>query len=337
MKRSTSGTGRWLGTHESGLALVLVLVSAWFAWRNPSFLTWGNGADMINSHCVLALLAVGVFVVLVSGGIDISFTATAAVAQYVTMMIVVEWGGNVVTVGLLASVIGTTLGLVNAGLIHLLRVPSIIVTLATLNIYQGLLTGLSGGRWVYVMPDWFQRLGEWQLRWSPGPDGAGLSVGALVLVAVILVTGAWLRWTMIGRGLYALGGSEDGARRIGLRVGWIRVWAYGHLGLLAGWAGVVNTLQVQVASPGAIVGRELDVFAAVILGGAGILGGRGTLRGTLLGVALVAVLSNGLTLMRVPAIWTRLIIGLALVISVVIAAWRHRAGRVRSWMWEQPT
>jgi simple sugar transport system permease protein len=307
---------------------LLVLIGL-FGWWNPAFLTVGNGVDLVNSHSFLALLAVGVFVVLVSGGIDVSFTATAAVAQYVTTLLLVRFGGDVVLGLCVGSVIGIGLGMVNALLIQLLHVPSIIVTLATLNVYQGLLTGLSGGRWIYALPEWFQRLGGWQLRLGPEPAGSGLSVGVLVLLMVVVGTWVLLRWTVLGRWLYALGGSESAARRIGLNVVWVRLFAYGYLGLLAAWAGLVNTLQVQVASPGAIVGRELDVFAAVVLGGAGIGGGNGTLRGTLLGVALIAVLSNGLTLMRVPSIWTRLIVGVVLILSVVLAAWRERVGQAR--------
>lgn len=325
---------RWIGSHESALAWLLLLLSAVFTWRNPAFLSWGNAADLINSHCFLALLAVGVFVVLVSGGIDISFTATAAVAQYVTVLWVVQTGGNPLITVATASVLGVVLGLINACLIHSLRAPSIIITLATLNLYQGLLTGLSGGRWVYELPGWFQRLGTWQWRPWAGATEGGLSVGALVLVMVALGTGVMLRWSVLGRSLYALGGGEVPARRIGLPIFRIRLWAYGFLGLLASWAGLINTLQVQVASPTAILGRELDVFAAVVLGGAGLAGGTGTLRGTLLGVALIAVLNNGLTLMRVPAIWTRLIIGLVLILSVVMAAWRQRAGRAQGRAWE---
>jgi simple sugar transport system permease protein len=142
-----------------------------------------------------------------------------------------------------------------------------------------------------------------------------------------LGSGVLLRWTVPGRSLYALGGGEVAARRMGLRVFRMRLWAFGFLGLLAAWAGLINTLQVQVSSPVAMVGRELDVFAAVVLGGAGITGGTGSLRGTMLGVALIAVLGNGLTLMRVPAIWTHMIIGLILLASVILAAWRQRVGR----------
>jgi simple sugar transport system permease protein len=327
MMRMRQGWTQWAGSHESALVLVLILLSIVFTWRNPSFLTWANAADLVNSHCFVALLAVGVFVVLVTGGIDISFTATAAVAQYLALLLLIHWGGNVGTTWLCASLVGVALGCMNALLIQVLRVPSIIVTLATLNLYQGLLTGFTGGRWIYELPTWFQRLGEWQFRWVAGAGGAGLSVGVFVLLGVLTGTGVLLRWTVPGRSLYALGGGEVAARRIGLQVFWTRLWAFGFLGLLAAWAGLINTLQVQVASPGAMVGRELDVFAAVVLGGAGITGGKGTLRGTMLGVALIAVLGNGLTLMRVPAIWTRMIIGLILIVSVILAAWRQRASR----------
>jgi simple sugar transport system permease protein len=158
-------------------------------------------------------------------------------------------------------------------------------------------------------------------------------VGTLLLALVAVSLGAALRWTLPGRSLFALGGSESAARRLGFNPLHTRLWAHGLLGLLAGWAGLIHTLQVQVASPTAIVGRELDVFAAVVLGGANLNGGRGTLRGTLLGVALIAVLGNGLTLMRVPAIWTRLAIGAVLLTSVALAAWRqhsaHDPHRVR--------
>jgi simple sugar transport system permease protein len=331
--RVTAGAVRerrwWFGSHESALGVVLLLLIGVFGWWNPAFMTLGNAADLVNSHCFLALLAVGVFVVLVSGGIDVSFTATAAVAQYVTMLLLVRMGGDVVTGICVGSVIGIVLGMVNALLIHAVRVPSIIVTLATLNVYQGLLTGLSGGRWIYLLPSWFQRLGGWQLRFGTETAGWGLSVGVLVLGLVVMGTWVLLRWTMLGRGLYALGGSEGAARRVGMNVLGIRLFVYGYLGWLAALAGLVNALQVQVVSPGAIVGRELDVFAAVVLGGAGIAGGSGTLRGTLLGVALIAVLSNGLTLMHVPSIWTRMLVGMVLIASVVLATWRERAGRNR--------
>jgi simple sugar transport system permease protein len=326
MRRVRRSWELWAGSHESALVLVLILLSLVFTWQNPSFLSWANAVDMVNSHCFLALLAVGVFVVLIAGGIDISFTATAAVAQYLALLLLVHWGGNAWTTWLGASVVGVVLGSTNALLIQVLRVPSIIVTLATLNLYQGLLTGFSAGRWIYELPPWFQRLGEWQLR-LPGAEGPGLSVGAVLLGAVLLGSGVLLRWTVPGRSLYALGGGEVAARRMGLRVFRMRLWAFGFLGLLAAWAGLINTLQVQVSSPVAMVGRELDVFAAVVLGGAGITGGTGSLRGTMLGVALIAVLGNGLTLMRVPAIWTHMIIGLILLASVILAAWRQRVGR----------
>jgi simple sugar transport system permease protein len=314
-----------LRSHESALAAILVVLITFFTWQNPAFLTAGNAAELVNGNAFLALLALGVFVVLLSGGIDVSFTATAAAAQFGTALFLVHHGGNLFTTFLIAASIGLALGLINALLIHALRIPSIIVTLATLNLYQGLLVGLSGGRWIYTLPPWFQQIGHWKLHLPGLGNQAGLSFGALLLAAAAVTTAVLLRCTLPGRGLYALGGNETAARRIGFNPLHLRLLAYGFLGMLAGCAGTLNTLQVQVASPSAIVGRELDVFAAVVLGGANLNGGRGTLHGTLLGVALIAVLNNGLTLMRIPALWSRVLIGLVLILSVVAAAWRERS------------
>jgi simple sugar transport system permease protein len=132
---------------------------------------------------------------------------------------------------------------------------------------------------------------------------------------------------MLGRTIYALGGNPVAARRVGFRVLLIQLFVYGYMGLLAGVAGIVHALNVQTVAPNALVGRELGVFAAVVLGGATLSGGVGTLRGTVVGVALVAVVSNGLTLTRVPAVWNQVAIGLIILISVTVTACRSFAGR----------
>ncbi len=226
------------------------------------------------------------------------------------------------------------MGSVNALIIYFFNIPSIIVTIATLNIYYGMLTVLSGGTWLIRMPDWFRTVAQTKVLTQLNGDGVpyGISIVTLIWFAVIIIGWALLRYTLLGRGIYAVGGSLPAARRAGFNILGIQLFAYGFLGLLAGIAGLVQAMQAQAVQPNGLVGKELDVIAAVVLGGASLSGGSGSVAGTVLGVALIAILSNGLTLMRVSSFWYNVCIGLAIIISVSISAYRQkrRAGQLRA-------
>ena len=315
--------------------LAIVIFSALITAVNPSFFTVENLFDLLKSYSFMGILSIGVLIVLISGGIDISFTATASICAYVTVVTLVkETSPNQILLAfLLSAIIGTALGSVNALIIYFFNIPSIIVTIATLNIYYGMLTVLSGGTWLIRMPDWFRDVAQIKFLIQPNADGVpyGISIVTVIWLAVIIIGWALLRYTMLGRGIYAVGGSLPSARRAGFNILGIQLFAYGFLGLLAGIAGLVQALQGQAVQPNGLVGKELDVIAAVILGGASLSGGSGSVAGTVLGVALIAILSNGLTLMRVSSFWYNVCIGLVIIASVSVNAYRQkrRASRLR--------
>jgi simple sugar transport system permease protein len=323
---------RLLARQETYLILVIVVFSLVITAFNPNFLTLQNGLELLKSYSMMGIFAVGMLFVLISGGIDISFTAIATVALYTTVVFAKNFGGNIWLAFAMAGAIGVLLGLVNAAIIYFFNIPPIVTTIATLNIYYGLLTVWSGGKWIYNIPEWFRSFADIRIinLTTPGGIRYGLSIITLVWLAVTILAGVILRKTTLGRGIYAMGGSPASARRIGFNVLFLTLFVYGFMGLMAGIGGVVQLLLVQTVQPNAMVGKELDVIAAVVLGGASLSGGVGTLTGTLLGVTLIAILSNGLTIMRVPAVWYNVFIGLVILISVAASAQRNRRKRKRS-------
>jgi simple sugar transport system permease protein len=317
-------TGSFLKGSEFYLLLVIAGLSAVLTFTTENFFSLENLFDVLVSYSFVGILAVGLLVVLISGGIDISFTATATVAQYVMATVITQHGGGWGTAFLLASAIGIALGILNAVLVHHLRVHSIIITIATLNVFYGVLIFVTRGKWIYNFPDWFAS--GFSLFDFSANDGAvySLSLPILVLLVVLAMTGFLMNRTSVGRQIYAMGGNMDAARRMGFRLFRLHLFVYGYMGFLAGIAAVVQAQIVQTVAPNSIVGRELEVVAAVVLGGASLAGGMGTLFGTVLGVALIAVMQNGLILLGVSSYWHKVVIGLVILMSVSITAYNRK-------------
>lgn len=313
-------------SYETFVFLAIVILAAIITSVNPNFLTLENFLDLLKSYSFIGILAIGVLFVLISGGIDISFTATATVAMYIMAVIINQYGGNMFTAFLIASVVGIVLGMFNAIIVYFFKIHSIIATIATLNIYYGLLVVFSGGKWIYSLPTWFREFAQVRVFTLTNSTGGeyGLSIITVIWFAMLALAWVILRYTIIGRGIYALGGNPVSAQRVGFNILRLQLFVYSFMGWLAGIAGVVLTLLVQSVAPNSIVGKELDVLAAVILGGASLMGGVGTLWGTLLGVILIATMNNGMTLMRIPAYWYDVFIGLIIVISVSASAYQHK-------------
>ncbi|WP_455813501.1 ABC transporter permease [Pseudomonas graminis] len=318
-----------ISQHEFWLGMLIVLLALGLSLRTSEFLTLGNLTDVATSYAILGILACGLFVVLIAGGIDISFPAMTAIAQYVMASTMLAHGGNLFSVFAIAIGCGLLLGMLNGLLVYLLRVPAIIITIATLNLFYGLLVWATNGTWLYGFPDWFMNGINWFSFTATDGYEYGLTLPLFCLLAVFVVTGVLMNFTRIGRQIYAMGGNRESASRLGINLRSLHLTVYGYMGVLAGVAAVVQAQTTQSVAPNSLVGYELTVLAAVVLGGASMSGGRGTLTGTLLGVLLLAFLQNGLTLLAVSSYWHMVFSGIIILVSVSATAWNEKHQRAK--------
>lgn len=315
---------RLIGQHEFWLGLLVVALAVGLSVSTDEFLSLGNLTDVATSYAILGILACGLFVVLISGGIDISFPAMTAIAQYAMASWVIAHGGNFILALTIAMAVGLLLGLINGFLVYWLRVPAIIITIATLNVYYGLLVYATKGTWLYGFPDWFMNGINWLSFTATDGYDYGLTLPLLCLAAVIIFTAVLMNYTRLGRQVYAMGGNRDAASRLGLNLLKLHFYVYGYMGILAGVAAVVQAQITQSVAPNSLIGFELTVLAAVVLGGTSMSGGRGTLTGTLLGVVLLAFLQNGLTLLSVSSYWHTVFSGAIILVSISATAWNEK-------------
>jgi simple sugar transport system permease protein len=323
--RRTSVLARLRGENNEGvIALSIVALAVVIGTLNPDFWSISTVFSILRNSMVEVVLALGVLLVIVSGGIDVSFPAIAIFAAYTTVVIARNGDFDPGAVGafLISAVIGVLLGLVNAGLIAGFRLPTLIVTLGTQGMFRGVLLAYIGSKYIAELPAGVDALSTRDLITIHQDNGTltRLHVFIIPVVVVCVLVGLLLRRTMIGRGIYALGGDAESARRAGFPVVRLQVFIYTCVGLLAGLAGMMHVTLSRNANPYELVGTELDVIAAVVLGGASILGGRGSVTGTVLGVVLISLIKNSLVLMGVPGAWQRAAVGLLLLIGVTVQA-----------------
>jgi simple sugar transport system permease protein len=301
---------------EARLFVVLAALMMFLSFASPSFFTASNFASLLNNNAVNVIWAVGLLTVLIAGGIDISFAVAASVAQYLTALSLhALGGGNWIFAILLASAFGIAIGCVNAALIAGFRIISIVVTIATFNALFGLLMFMTSGKSIYDLPDW------WTDRVAVVSLGAGgaLNLSVAAMVAAMVATWFLISRTTTGRQLYAFGDNPEGARRAGVATVKMQFIAYGWMGLMAGLGGLMQVNIEQEVVPNALIGRELDVLAAVVLGGARLGGGRGSVLGCFLGVFLVALVQNGLNLLGVSPYAFKMVIGLTILVAISLS------------------
>jgi simple sugar transport system permease protein len=302
---------------EAWLIVVIGLMVAFLGLATDTFWTVSNLFNLLNGSAINLIFAVGLLAVLVAGGIDISFAVAASVVQYLVALAVEQLGGGSWASGLiLAAGFGFCLGAINAVLIHYFKIISIVVTIATFNVFFGFLMFLTRGVSIYDLPDWW--LDRVILFETQSASGRFAEIGLPVAVMAVMVLLSWLliHRLSIGRQLYALGDNPDGARRIGINIAVMHFVAYGWLGICAGVGGLMQAHYVQEVVPNALYGRELEVLAAVVLGGARLGGGKGTVLGAVLGVALIAITSNGLNLLGITPYAFQMVIGLVILLAI---------------------
>lgn len=302
---------------EFRLAIVLVAICVVLSLTSPSFLTLPNLTSLLNNNSVNLIWAVGLLVVLIAGGIDISFAVVASVVQYIAAYAFGAIGGGNWAIGfLVVSAIGMGIGFLNATLIHHFRIISIVVTIAAFNAYFGLLMFITSGRYLYNLPEWWtNRVIIFEQQTADG-TWAELTLPVAVMVVALALTWILIRYTTTGRQLYAFGDNPEAARRVGINVALMQFIAFGWCGMMAGVGGLMQAHIVQEVVPNALIGRELDVLAAVVLGGARLGGGRGSVLGCVLGVLLVAVTQNGLNLLGISPFAFKMVVGAIILVAI---------------------
>jgi simple sugar transport system permease protein len=309
-----------IGSTERWLLIVILVMGVGLSVLTSTFLTLSNLFDLLNASSVNIIFGVGLLVVLIAGGIDISFAVAASVVQYLTALALGSIGGGNWALGFIVTgAFGTALGCFNAFWIYQFRIVSIVVTIATYNLFFGLLMFFTGGVSLYDLPDWLTtRIAIVSI--DTGNGRAEITILVLVMVVCVVATWVLLKRTSIGRQLYAMGDNSEGARRVGVNLGAMHYLAFGWLGLMAGIAGLMQAHYAQEVVPNALYGRELDVLAAVVLGGARLGGGRGSIVGVILGIILVAMTQNGLNLLGISPYAFKMIIGVIILVAITLSS-----------------
>ena len=293
----------------------LALLFAVLSIASPYFLTGTNLASVIRQTAVINIMALGMTLVIVSGGIDLSVGSILAFAGVLGTMTMLETGS--VPLGILAGVVcGALWGCANGLMIASLRIPPFIVTLGTLGIVRGLTLVISGGLPVVGLPKEHGFLGEGTI--GPAP------FVLVVLVLCAVITHFALHGTKLGRYTYAIGSNESAAVYAGIPVARYKVAIYAICGLLSGLAGMIETSRLMTGQPTAGVSYELQVIAAVVIGGGSLTGGEGTVIGTLIGAFIMGLLSNGSDLLGVNPYWQQVIIGAIIILAVALDEARKR-------------
>ena len=307
------------------VAIIIILVCA-FSFINPTFIRLDNLLDLMKSYVVLGIVSCGMFVVIVSGGIDISVGAIISASACLAGAFMVHICDNVVLGFVVAALVGTLLGAINGLLIAKLKIPPLIATLGTNSVVNGVMIYSTNGAWITGLPEELVTFGQKRLFQFQVTETitTGIPIQILFLIAVALLTWFLMKFTLFGRGVYALGGDETSAKRIGFNTTRIQFWIYVYLGFVAGLASMVHTSVMRQVDPNAFKGYEMTVLSAVVIGGTNIAGGYGTISGVILGVVFLAIVNNGLVLSRVSSYHQSIIVGLMMLLAISIDAIRKK-------------
>lgn len=293
---------------------IVILLSVFLSITSDAFFKVDNLIDLLKGNVVLGIMALGMLPVLISGGIDLSISANITLCSVIAGKLLIETNANLFVVIVICTLIGGLIGLINGLLISKINIPPIVATLGTLSIVMGGVLFYTKGNMMTNLPKWFKGFGVYSINLF----GLGVPIQIMFLIGAILITWILLNYTLIGRGIYAVGGNESSAERVGYNVDRIKVFIYIYCGLMAGLASVINTSIVQGVNPNTFTGIELVVISIVVIGGASTLGGIGTVLGTFLGILLMGILNNGLVLAKIPTFWQKIVMGSIIIIAVSI-------------------
>ena len=300
---------------EASIAIVIACLAVLLAAVAPGYFARENLSDLFLGNMPVLIVAIGTTLVILTGNIDISVGSMFAICGVVAG-VVAKTSGSVAVAGLAACVAGAVLGALNGSLVAYLRMPSIVVTLATMVALRDGLRWWTQGAWVQDLPAGFQWFGLQQATYPV------VACGSVVLLQSTI---GWVMQNLsAGRAVYATGSNEDAARLAGLNTAAVKCAVFTAAGALTGLAALLNSVRFNQIPTNAGLGLEMKVIAAAIVGGAAIRGGQGTLLGTLLGVILLGAIGPALTFLGVSAYWERALQGAIILAAVAIDALRER-------------
>ena len=289
--------------------LILVVMCAIMAIVSPAFIKISNILSTARSFSAIAVAGIGVSMIIITGGIDLSIGSAYGLAGVISAMLVVS--GMPLIPGILGGMLlGSVVGALNGLMVVYLKLPPFIATMGTMQIARGVCYIITQGYPVNNLPVEYTVLGQGYLLGVPVP------IWVMVFVAILFAI--FLNMTTTGRRIFALGGNEEATRISGINTKRLKVLVYTLGAALAGLAGIITASKLGVGQPTAGIGFEMDAIAAVVIGGASLSGGEGTVTGTIIGAAIIGVLRNALVLLAVDSYWQTLIIGCVIILAVTI-------------------
>lgn len=305
---------RSLNSSTAPIALALIIVSVILTFLTPMFLTWGNLGNIITQSSVVGIAAVGATFVIITSGIDLSVGANVAFSGVVGAIVAQNTNGFIGILTIL--VVSSAIGAFNGFAVAWLRLAPFIVTLAVLGMARGLTLQISQGQSVFGLPD--------VLNWLGTADFFGIKLAAILTVIIFIVAHFVLSRTTFGHQIYAVGGNSEAARLAGINAKRVILLAYVIAGFCAGIATIVTLGRLDSATPNAAIGLELNVIAAVVIGGTSLFGGKGSMVGTLIGVLLIGVINNGMILLNVSPFFVQFVQGVLIFLAVLLDAYNTR-------------
>ena len=285
------------------------------------FLTVSNITNVVRQFSFNALMALGMLLVIITGGIDLSVGSVFAFSGIISCLAITKWGCPVWLGVLLGLMAGALFGYLNGTLITVMKLPPFIATLGTMSIARGLSYGITGGYPVSSLPDSFKFIG---LGMVPSVGPIQIPTPIILMVFFALFFSFFLKKTVAGRHIYAIGGNEEATRLSGVRIYRVKRMVYTLCGLMAAIAGIATAARLGVGQSTAGQGYEMDAIAAVIIGGASVAGGSGTVMGVIIGAAIMGVLNNGLVLLNISAYWQQAVLGVVIIAAVAFDKWQGK-------------
>lgn len=307
----------------------ILLCTVVFTIVNPEFFTLANLFSLTRAGMCNYIFALGCLLVTIAGGTDMSFMAIGSLSMYCTVKFIVDHNMDVpiVVIFLSAAILGFLCGLVNLFFVYFIHLPAFIVTLGTQNLFKGFVMAFIGTRIITNIPDSMTKFSMQNLLTARTADGniSTLHSSILLVAGLAILTSFILRRTTLGRNVYAVGGDATAAQRAGINLLVTYLFIFGFSGALAGVGGVLSATLIRSCGPADLVGNELLVIAAVVLGGGDNATGKGSVFGTILGVTLLTIIGNSLTLLRVPSYYQQALTGIIIIAALILQRFRSQS------------